>query len=70
MYRIHEPPKIEKLKPLKKWSKRLGIQFDWKRADEPATLGNFIAQLQEHDPAGVVQMLLLQSLPQARYSEK
>lgn len=68
MYRIHEPPKVEKLKPLKKWAKRLGIKFDWKRAEEPATLGNFVAQLQEHDPAGVVQMLLLQSLPQARYS--
>ena len=68
LYRIHEPPKLEKLKPLQRWAKRLGIKFDWKKADDPQILGKFVAQLQEHDPAGVVQMLLLQSLAQARYS--
>ncbi|MEC9465634.1 MAG: VacB/RNase II family 3'-5' exoribonuclease [Myxococcota bacterium] len=68
LFRIHLEPAREKLAPLRQWAKLAGVRVDFKRLNEPLTMSRFITELQKRDSQGVIQMFVLQSLAQARYS--
>ena len=67
LFRVHEPPAIEKLKTLESFLSQFGIHFKVGEDVQPVDLQGISAQLQKQQNGHVLQMALLRSMNQAVY---
>ena len=70
IYRVHDPPKAEKLQFLEKFAHSLNIKVKLKEPDLQKKISFLIQKLENHPLLEVGQMLVLRSLSQAVYSLK
>ena len=68
LYRVHQPPVIEKLHELQSQLKAFGLSLDGNDSPEPKDFAKVLHQIQEKPELHWMQMLLLRSLQQANYS--
>lgn len=67
LFRVHEPPELEKLRSLESFLQQFGIRFKVGDDVHPAELQSVSAQLQKQQNGHVLQMALLRSMNQAVY---
>ncbi|WP_457756247.1 ribonuclease R [Thermodesulfatator indicus] len=68
LYRVHEPPDLEKLKEFVDFAATLGLELKLPREPEPSWLQMVIEMAEGKPYAYLVSTLLLRSLKQAKYS--
>ncbi|WP_022854392.1 ribonuclease R [Thermodesulfatator atlanticus] len=68
LYRVHEPPDIEKLKEFVEFAKTLGLELKLPREPEPSWLQMVVEMVEGKPYAYLINTLLLRSLKQAKYS--
>jgi ribonuclease R len=68
LFRVHERPDAAKMEAFRTFVKYLGFQLPKEANRDPRVLRNFLTQIQETPYADMVQLMLLRSLKQARYS--
>jgi len=67
VYRVHAPPKEDKLERLVGVASTLGLELDVEAIQEPGGVSRWLAKIQKHPRKQVLEMLLLRSLMQATY---
>lgn len=67
LFRVHEPPEIEKLKSLESFLQQFGVRFKVGDDVQPVDLQGVSAQLSKQQNGHVLQMALLRSMNQAVY---
>lgn len=69
LYRNHEGPKLDKLAGLREFLGPLGIALDWngKTKPTPAIFQKLAAKLEGRPDRGLIQLMMLRTLTQARY---
>jgi ribonuclease R len=70
VYRVHAQPDEEKLERLGTIAAKLGVEVDLESLREPGGPARWLAKVQKHPRAQVLEMLLLRSLMQATYDLK
>src|SRR5699024_1947626 len=71
LYRIHEEPKEEKLKTFFDFASALGILVKQEKGSiKPIELQRVLIEASERPEAMVINMMLLRSMQQAKYSEE
>ncbi|MEJ5330391.1 MAG: ribonuclease R [Desulfobaccales bacterium] len=68
LFRVHERPDPMKMEAFRTFVKYLGFSLPKEANRDPRVLRDFLAQVQETPYADMVQIMLLRSLKQARYS--
>jgi len=68
LYRIHEPPGIDKIEKLRTFVREVGLNFTVSDAPTPKDYSELLVQIQERPDRHLVQTLLLRTLSQAKYS--
>lgn len=67
IFRVHGKPDPQKLDKLVAVGEKLGIDIDTDRLSEPLGVSEFLRDIQGHERATVLSMLLLRTLKQAQY---
>lgn len=68
LYRIHEPPKTDKLTDLKEFLRELGLRLRGGMQPQPADYAKLSLQIAERPDARLIQTVMLRSMNQAVYS--
>jgi len=68
LYRIHEPPKEEKLTDLRAFLSELGLKLPGGDTPEAQNYSKLLAEVRERPDAHLIQTVMLRSLKQAVYS--
>ncbi len=68
LYRIHEPPKEEKLTDLRAFLSELGLNLPGGDTPEAQNYSKLLAEVRERPDAHLIQTVMLRSLKQAVYS--
>jgi len=68
LYRIHEPPKIEKVAAVREFLREFGLDLGGGEMPAPAHYGQILEAIRDKSSAHLIQTVLLRSLNQAVYS--
>ena len=68
LFRVHEGPTEEKLKALREFLGRIGLQLPGKKKPTPADYQALLNQIHDRPDAHIIQIVMLRSLKQAVYS--
>jgi len=67
LYRIHEPPKAEKLQDLRSFLSELGLQLGGGNKPQPRHYAQLLESVQQRNDMQLIQTVMLRSLNQAIY---
>ena len=67
LYRIHQGPTPEKLDMLREFMKEFGLQLTGEDDPQAADYSKLLKRIKGHPDAGLLQMVMLRSLRQAKY---
>ncbi|NKC12361.1 MAG: ribonuclease R [Gammaproteobacteria bacterium] len=68
LYRVHEPPKADKLAALRTFLSPLGLRLGGGKAPQPQHFAALAKRARSRPDRGPIQTVLLRTMPQARYS--
>jgi ribonuclease R len=70
LFRVHDPPDAVKMEAFREFVRGLGFELPREANHDPRVLKEFLEEVQKTPLAATVQLMLLRSLKQARYSGK
>lgn len=68
LFRIHEPPKLEKVEKFRDYLKELGLKLTLSDKTAPKDYEKLLSRIRERPDQHIIKLLLLRTLSQAQYS--